>query len=242
MNLNLRAKIKYLPFVGILLESIWRYFTHRQDIVFDIRTSNRLRNNGLIIKIGANDGSIGDPISQLLIAYKDLKCVFVEPVPHLLARAKSIWGDSERFKYINNAINDGSQMNFYFVDSEAQKLQNISVDPEQIGSFELSHILKHEGGRFAPFVKEILIQGMTLQELLKNYIDVGIDLIHVDAEGWDWKIISQLELEKFRPTWIIFEYIHLSLSERKAAVDKFSSLYEIKEYGTDYFCILKKSP
>jgi FkbM family methyltransferase len=175
-----------------------------------------------------------------LAHYKKLRCVFVEPVPHLITRAKSIWGDNPRFEYVNNAINDGSRMIFYFVDPEAKKLQGIAVDPEQIGSFELSHILKHEEGRFAPFIKEIKIQGLTLQELLEKYIDVGIDLIHVDAEGWDWKIISQLELEKFRPTWIIFEYIHLSLQERKAAIDKFSTLYEIKEYGTDYFCALKE--
>jgi FkbM family methyltransferase len=239
MKSNLRAKIKYLPFIGVFFESIWRFFTHRQDIVFEIRRSNRIRKNGLIVKIGANDGSIGDPISQLLMHYKNLKCVFVEPVPHLLSRAKNIWGNSARFEYINSAINDGSRMSFYFVDPEAKKLESITVDPEQISSFELSHILKHEDARFAPFIKELRIQGLRLHELLDKYSNTGIDLIHIDAEGWDWKIISQLDLQRFRPTWIIFEYIHLSLSEKESALEKFSSLYEIKEYGTDYFCVLK---
>jgi hypothetical protein len=66
-----------------------------------------------------------------------------------------------------------------------------------------------------------------------------IDILHIHTEGWDWKILSQLRLEKYKPTWIIFEYIHLSIEEKKSAMDMLTSFYDLHERGTDIFCVLK---
>lgn len=233
------SKIKYIPIFGTFIESCYRFITKRKDVGFEIRSSKRFRQDGLVIKIGSNDGSIGDPISQIVAFNPKTQCVFVEPVPHLLDRAKKIWGDNPRFRYINTAVNDGSRMRFYYVDPEAKSIPNLSIDPEQIGSFDRFHILKHENGSLESFIREIDIQGTKLHTLLDEFVDFGVDILHIDTEGWDWKILSQLQLKKCKPIWIIFEYIHLSIEEKKLAMDMLSSSYDLHERGTDIFCILK---
>ena len=45
-----------------------------------------------------------------------------------------------------------------------------------------------------------------------------VDLLHIDTEGYDWVVLSQFNLERYRPTVILFEYKHLDETDLNRAV------------------------
>src|SRR5690606_24164700 len=111
------------------------------------------------------------------------------------------------------AINDGSQQIFYSVKENAKNhIPNLPCWYDQLSSFKKENILKHLNGTLEPFIEETLINGLTLDQLLQNNNVKDISLLHIDTEGYDWKILSQLNLGRFNPSIILFEYKHLSNS------------------------------
>lgn len=233
---DLRSRIKSLPVLGPLLESGWRRLTGRRDLCFTLMQSPLLSTAACIVKIGANDGASGDPIGQLLLRRPAMRCVFVEPVAHLLDRARKTWGDAPRFTYVNAAVNDGSPSTFFYLDPSARAhLPDLEIDPDQLGSFDRLHILKHPGGgRLAPYIRTMAVEGMSLDALFRHAQVTRLDVLHIDTEGWDWKILSQLDLTRWRPAHILFEHIHLDEIDKNAACDRLSPLYDIEVYGTDW--------
>lgn len=236
MEIPLRTRFKGIPILGPALEFTWRAVTGRRDLAFVLQCSRTLPADACLVKIGANDGYLDDPTAPLLRRRPALRCVFVEPVPHLLARARQLWGTDPRFTYVQAAINDGRPAEFYYVDDSAKaQLPDLRIDPDQLGSFDRQHILKHpDGARLAPFVRTLPVEGMSLEALLQHARLTRLDILHIDAEGWDWKILSQLDLNRWQPAYIIFEHIHLTGEERNEARARLAPGYDLEVFGTDW--------
>jgi hypothetical protein len=64
-------------------------------------------------------------------------------------------------------------------------------------------------------------------------------LLHIDTEGYDWKVLSQLKLKKYTPIIILFEHEHLQDTEKEAAVLKFKNDYQVIEFERDFLFIRK---
>lgn len=114
-----RQGLKYLPGLGHWIEGLYRTATGRKNMTFSITANGKVPRDGLMVKIGAHDGSFGDPLDQLLLRRPQLRCVFVEPVPAVLERAKQTWGTVPRFTYVGAVINEsGEDAPFFFVRDE----------------------------------------------------------------------------------------------------------------------------
>ena len=92
-------------------------------------------------------------------------------------------------------------------------------------------------GVLEPYIEETEINGLTLDCLLKNNKVEILDLLHIDTEGHDWKILSQLDLERYRPSIILFEYRHLTASEKKESIIFLKPKYTIFKLGGDLICL-----
>lgn len=236
---SLRNRLKLLPFFGRLVERVYRRLTGRQDIAFTIADRRRLLRRGVMVKIGANDGWAGDSLAQLLIRYPEMQCIFVEPVLELLERARKIWGQSERFAYVNAVINEsGDDADFYYVDPAAKaKLPPLGINQDQVGSLSFDHVAKHLGVEDPQnYISKISVAGLTINELLNKYVTHEIDVLHIDAEGWDWKILSKLDLAHWRPIFIVFEKLHLTSNETEEVLRFLGPLYKVQDFGADYLC------
>ena len=62
----------------------------------------------------------------------------------------------------------------------------------------------------------------------------------IDAEGYDWKILSQLDLSAHRPVIINFEHYHLQDFEKTEAISFLDNDFLIFEFGADYLCIRRE--
>jgi hypothetical protein len=52
---------------------------------------------------------------------------------------------------------------------------------------------------------------------LQRHAISRLDLLVIDAEGWDWRILRQFDLKRVQPKLVLYEHQHLSASERAEA-------------------------
>lgn len=180
-----------------------------------------------VVQIGSNDGRIGDPLFILFQKNTAWRSLFVEPVPYIFERLKSNYPDETRFRFENAAINHGEVLDFYWVAPEVKEsISDLPFYYDQLGSFHKEHIMDALEGKLTPYIRKTRIQGLKLSELLYKHKIDKIDILHIDTEGYDWKILQQLQLEKYQPQFILFEKTHLTNLEQQAAF-----LFLEKSYG-----------
>jgi FkbM family methyltransferase len=241
---KIKQFLKKTPIVGSLFIYLNKRFKNKQPALFDSPTNwlaKFLQGDEVnIVQIGSNDGVHGDPIYKLIKKNTKWKALFVEPIPYLFERLKTNYGTDVRFSFENVAINEGVQQTFYSVKEEAIiDIPNLPSWYDQLGSFNKENILKHLDGILEPYILETQLSGMSLNELFYKYEIQDLTLLHIDAEGYDWNILSQLDLDKIRPIIILFEHKHLNKTERINSINFLKETYLIFELGPDFICTLR---
>ena len=79
-----------------------------------------------------------------------------------------------------------------------------------------------------------------MNNLFLKHSITSIGLLHIDTEGYDWKILSQLNLNNYKPSLILYEQKHLSEVERRESIEFLINDYFIFDFGSDYLAINKK--
>jgi len=128
------------------------------------------------------------------------------------------------FHFLNYAVSDDNQaesLSFYIPKNEPTC---------GLSSLSPSHLSNH--GRHEE-VEEIKIPARTPHSLFDELELAHIDRLYVDVEGWDAKILLNINFEKYFIPFILFEHLHLdgSFSKGKLAEALFDRLKE-KEYTT----------
>ena len=190
-----------------------------------------------IVQIGSNDGVTGDPIYGMLQKRREWKALFVEPVPYLFERLRVNYGEEERFKFENSVINDGKTMTFYWVSEKAKEsIPGLPRWYDQLGGFDREHIINHKK-ELEPFIEESQLSGITLEALFEKHSIVGVDMLHIDTEGADFLILSQLDLGKHSPQIIMYEHIHLSVEEKQESIAFLNDRYVLYTLHADILAV-----
>lgn len=195
-----------------------------------------------IVQIGSNDGETNDPLRKLLLSRRHWRALFVEPVPYLFDRLTRNYPRDPRFAFENVAITRDEGAVFYWVDASAkQHVSNLPPWFDQLGSFDRGHITKHLDGILEPFIVSSPVRCMTLSQLLDHHAIRHIGILHIDTEGHDWQVLSQLDLNVHEPDVILFEHRHLSPIDKQSSLQFLAERYEIYDLGRDYLAIAQKT-
>lgn len=239
MNLKqIRDRARKVPFFGRTFQRLLRWV--RPDPTALIR---RTLGGGDIffVQIGSNDGIQGDPIHKLLQEFQNWKGLFVEPVPFVFERLKKNRPDHTRFRFDQVAVSDSNgTVPFYYVNESAKAVlgNRLPVWFDQLGSFDPRHILYSCGNDVRPYIVECQIPTVTLSQLFERNGVSKVDLLHVDTEGNDWKILRQLDFSGIRPRVVLFEHGHLGSEERSKARRHFlDNGYNVRNCGFDFIAI-----
>lgn len=213
------------------------------EIINNFNTSTYCLEQGYksMIKIGANDGVTDEKFLAFMTITKDLKAVFVEPLGYMLERAKEKYKSHKNIVYKNVAIaEEKGELPFYYL---GPKLYEAHPDAPKfcamLGSFNPTHIWSELRGRYSDFIVIEKVPTDTLMAVIEEVDLFDVDILQIDTEGFDYKILRQLDLEKCRPKLIFFEYKHLSPQEKVQALELLSPLYRISALEQDYVCFLK---
>jgi FkbM family methyltransferase len=181
-----------------------------------------------LVVIGAMDGVSFDDFHGYISAYR-WSGLFVEPVPEQFRRLQANYASlphAPANQYENSAIaeHDGT-IRMLTIRQEA--VDSGAVHPCFGG---MSAIYPPRNGlasagdaeTVATYGELIEVRCVTLDTLLKRHAVDRIDVLCMDAEGWDYRIIRQLDFSVYRPTLIRCEYINMSAEEQAAVVQLFS--------------------
>lgn len=172
------------------------------------------------INIGAMDGIMFDDMHAYATTYY-FKGLYVEPVPYLFERLKKNITPGNLFE--NSAIADfNGEIEMVTID------QNV-IDNNLIHQcfYGMSSVYPPKNGLSSKddkltvdkYGKIIKVPCITFETLLSKHNITDFDIIQIDAEGHDYKILKQINLEKYKPKIIRFEWICLSEEELNSALN-----------------------
>ncbi|MBL7058361.1 FkbM family methyltransferase [Patescibacteria group bacterium] len=215
LYLFLLKRIKHSITIKIFLKKILWNFSYFQSNGPTYTILKRLvqekGSNVFFINIGANDGLSGDFLFEFIYKNK-WPGILVEPVEFVFERLKQVYQDIPGIIFENSAISDrNDKQNFYYL-----KRNNVlPAGYDQIGSFNRDHLLNHSN--MFPGLEEYIVEKevncVSIEGLLDKYCQKVVDIIHIDAEGYDYQILKKIPFSKIKPSVIVFESIHLTTDE-----------------------------
>ena len=206
-----------------------------------MRAVARARPRAFFLEIGSNDGHQLDHLHETIDAHP-WRGVMVEPVGHVFERLERNYGDNPRVELERAAIadRDGTLPFFHLRPVEDPGSEGLPHWYDAIGSFSREHLERHRD--LIPDVEErieaIEVPCLTLDSLCRKHSIGRIDVLQIDTEGHDLRILGQVDLARLRPLLIIYEHYHLSPEEQAASRQRLESHgYLVMEEGFDSWCL-----
>ena len=239
-NERIKDYLRNFPAVYQLAKRFYRLF-RKSDPTVQERIVKALSGKPRVffVQVGSNDGFHGDPIHDLIVSNTSWGGIFIEPVDFLFRRLRDNYRASERFVFENVAIgNERGCKKFYYVSEKASTELDLPYWHDQLGSFDRSHITRALGNQITPFIIEVDVECLPLQDVLDRNGVVAIDVLHIDTEGFDYQVLSQVDLGRYKPVAILFEHLHLTDEEFFKARKLLSRAgYRLLQYGQDTLAI-----
>lgn len=160
------------------------------------------------VQIGAFDGVTADPIYHLVKKH-GWHGVLVEP-------------QAEAFELLQKNYKDQSGLQFFSVAIGAEDGE-ISLFTRSDGLVQAASLEKHlmnKPGRRRKLLQERRVPCWTFDRLLREAnAPHEIDLLQIDAEGFDYEIIRSLDFQAVKPAMIHYEHMVLSDADRNACLE-----------------------
>ena len=190
----------------------------------------------LFLQIGSNDGISNDPLREFIVRGNRWQGCLVEPLPQTFRQLTKNYAYARRvtLKFRNAAIsNKAGQVPIYRVKNEFHA--EMPGFPDQVASFDPEHVIKHfpEHLRARHKVESVPVEVLTPSILLRELALERIDVLHLDVEGHEKKILDAFPISEISPKIIIFEHAHLSPLDRQDLTDKLDG-WHFKMHNTQF--------
>jgi len=163
------------------------------------------------IQVGACDGDQNDPIRPFILTGMT-RSILIEPNPFAFARLQKNYEGVPGVILVQAAIGDeDGETSFYRV-KKTDKPEDEPDPTLQIASFFPQHLYKF--GFKPDQIEQITVSCRTLASIVREYQWDRIDLLQIDAEGYDAKIVEMALKMPVRPRCINFEHGHIPLNDR----------------------------
>jgi FkbM family methyltransferase len=171
------------------------------------------KSNVFFVNIGAHDGRSNDPVWEFVKRYQ-WHGVLVEPQKDVFERLKANYSDSPQLMFQNVAIaTENGRRTMYKVKSGP----GVPEFATQFTSFRRESVLSQT--RYIPNVGELIdteeVECITLDTLLQRAGAVDVDVLQIDAEGYDYEIVMMVDFKRVRPSVIHFEHVHLTKNQQE---------------------------
>lgn len=206
-----------------------KYFLHK--LVFEVPLKNRIQvlsfqkileknfpeNKAFsFIQVGANDGVSHDFLSGF-VEKRKARGMVIEPLPDLFEKLKSHYAYNKNVVTVNKAVHPvASSIKLYRLDPAKAHLYPSWA--EGIASVFPDH--HKRSGISTEAITSLEVKAARLMDIIsENNFKLPIDLLQVDAEGFDYEILKLADLDLLQPVLVRFEIINLSKEDGKAAVN-----------------------
>jgi len=167
------------------------------------------------VQIGSNDGIRADPLYEWICKY-NWSGIMVEPVPYLYERLVKNHASRKNLIFKNVAVCETNGiMKFYYIKDNGNHTQTSWTCGNGLGSFIKEQVLKSRSHikDFDKKFTEMDVETVTFDKLVEGV--ERIDLICVDAEGYDIKILKSIDFDRYNPSLVYFENLVFTKEEKK---------------------------
>lgn len=210
-------------------------------------------NSTSVMCIGAMDGHSFDEFYPYITEYAQqfTTGIFVEPIPWWFDELKNTYSAFPQFEFENSALTleNGTFPMTTIRPEKADGLfefwwmKGASVIGEEFTNLRLDVNPHHKTNQeLTPYKEVIQVNGITFQSLADKYKLEHIDLIQIDTEGHDWKVLQQINLEKYNPKMILVEVIHLTEQDKQEMTEFLTTnkyTIEVFQQNTDNWVVSK---
>ena len=182
--------------------------------------------NALVV--GAFDGVANDPASDFIRRH-DLNAVFIEPQADPFRRLQINMKFCRNVRLVNAAVDEITGWRDFYSIKPGNK--ELPAWTEQLASFDRSHLSKHED-RAPGLNKHIVtssVETITFSEIIDKFNLERLDLLQVDVEGMDFKLLSLFPFERCRPAIVYYENAHMSHFQRHSIRSR------LQQYGYSFY-------
>jgi FkbM family methyltransferase len=159
------------------------------------------------LQIGAFDGVGDDDLRELVTTHR-LRGLLVEPQPNVFGRLQRTYRDQPQVTLLQAAIAEREGTREFYCRR---------ATPTMAASFDRDHLCRH-GIPDAEIVAQTVVCH-TVESALRTAGLDRVDLVQIDAEGFDWPIIQSIDLTKLHPAIIRFEYRNMPACDADACLE-----------------------
>ena len=175
-----------------------------RDFLFALARKQR---DIFFLNIGANDGITNDPLYYFVKKFR-WSGIALEPVPEIFERLQANFATHESVIPFCAALadHDGSA-SFYRVAPGP----DVPERCDRLGSLlPEAHLgAKHLFPEIEQHMVEQKVATVTFESLVERFGIRKIDVISIDAEGYDYEVLKQIDFRRFRPSLVIYEQLHM---------------------------------
>lgn len=236
-----------------LLRMVTRYLKNprRDSLQYHYRALARNRETLQVIQVGANDGLVNDPLRDVFLLH-EARAVLIEPHPwvfqHKLSR---LYANRPGFQLLNRAIDaqPGEHTLYSLSFSLKRWATGLSSFDKSFLEAKIAEGYVEECARVyretlpeqqSDWIREAKVPCMRFEEVLDSSGMQHVDILQIDAEGYDIVLLNAWPFERIKPLLIGVEIEHLNA----AALEDLQRRMETRGYvcipcGRDWLCKLK---
>ena len=205
---------KFLKKRGYALINLSNTFTTRKEFIY-ILLFTQLKKNIKIIQIGANDGK--DLLNQFNNDYSDnINYVGIEPQQEPFNKLKETYKNFNNFILLQECVGIEGKSSFYYFNEKYKNMRdNFSDGTHSLVKENLIKRLKKFNLDPDIYINKYDVQVNPLTNIFQKYkLNMSefknLDLLQIDAEGYDDEVIYNSSIDFLKPKFINFEYKNLT--------------------------------
>jgi FkbM family methyltransferase len=163
------------------------------------------------LQIGAFDGILDDDLHDLIQTHR-LRGVLVEPQPEAFVQLQQTYRDQPQVTLLQSAIAEREGV---------RPLYCLRGEASMAASLDRGHLKRH--GISDDDIVSTPVTCHTVESALRAADLESVDLIQIDAEGYDWPIIRSIDFSRLQPTILRFEYRNMPARDADSCIEFLSS-------------------
>lgn len=177
------------------------------------------------LQVGAMDGKNFDPLFEHVCRHQ-WQGLLIEPLPDMFERLRRNYADCVGLLFENSAVADTAgeieihRVPLHLIDagvvpSWAAGISSLYPDRNAIGG---KRTPAEEFAKIRDHIAKQRVRGEPLPSILARHRIERIDLLQIDTEGHDYRVLRQFDFNRYRPELVQLEIYNLPEGERRAAL------------------------
>ncbi|MGA3081670.1 MAG: FkbM family methyltransferase [Terracidiphilus sp.] len=192
---------------------------NESDYLFDVARSQR---DVFVLQVGANDGQRHDELNPFIHRCR-WRGLLLEPLPDVFTILQSNYAGRKNITLVNAALSDrDGEMTLYRV----RPGPDVPGHFQELASFYRDQVVKH-GSALPEIDRHVIaetVKAISFPALVREHCIERIDVMVIDAEGYDFEILKMMDIRLFRPRLVLYEHFALSGEDRDSAALLLASL------------------